>query len=123
MTVIAPRSSTTARVSRKTRTSTGSLRPATASTASANAMSVAIGIPQPVGSPAGAVALMPKNSNAGMIMPPSAATGTNAVDRVRSDPRTNSYFSSSPATKKTARRRLPPSRQGEVEMQCSGANL
>ena len=51
MTVMAPRSSTTASVSRKARSATGRRRPTTASTASAKAMSVAMGMPQPVSEP------------------------------------------------------------------------
>ncbi len=48
MTTIASRSSTTASVSRKVRSPTGRPRPKIASTASANAMSVAAGIAQPL---------------------------------------------------------------------------
>ena len=47
MIVIASRSSTTARVSRNVRSAAGRWVPMTASTASANAMSVAVGIAQP----------------------------------------------------------------------------
>jgi len=45
--LIARRSSTTARVSRKIRSGLGSEEPTTARTATANAMSVAVGIAQP----------------------------------------------------------------------------
>ena len=47
MIVMASRSSTTARVSRKVRSAAGRWVLITASTASANAMSVAVGIAQP----------------------------------------------------------------------------
>jgi len=47
MTTIASRSSTTASVSRKMRRPTGKPRPKMASTATANAISVAVGIAQP----------------------------------------------------------------------------
>ena len=47
ITVMASRSSTTARVSRKVRSAVGRCVDSTASTASANAMSVAIGTAQP----------------------------------------------------------------------------
>ena len=48
MTISAITSSTTATVSRKTRSRPGLRRPTTASTPSANAVSVDIAIPQPV---------------------------------------------------------------------------
>ena len=51
MIVIASRSSTTARVSRKVRSAVGRWVPITASTASAKAMSVAVGIAQPCSAP------------------------------------------------------------------------
>ncbi|SKF61902.1 Uncharacterised protein [Mycobacteroides abscessus subsp. abscessus] len=58
ITRMAPRSSTMARVSKKARTPSGSPRPTTASTASAKAMSVAMGIAHPAGSPAADSPLM-----------------------------------------------------------------
>ncbi len=54
MMLIARRSSTTASVSRNVRSAGGRWRPMTASTASANAMSVAAGIAQPFASPSAA---------------------------------------------------------------------
>ena len=54
MIMITTRSSTTASVSRKARSDGGRCEPTTASTASANAMSVAAGIAQPAGWPLGA---------------------------------------------------------------------
>ena len=76
MIVIAMRSSTTARVSRKERSADGSDEPMTASTASAKAMSVAVGIAQPRGGVAlGARARAPSatKTRAGTTTPPTAA--------------------------------------------------
>ena len=101
MTAIAPRSSTTARVRRNARSATGSRRPNTARTASANAISVAIGIPHPVKSPRSIDALTPTKISAGTTMPPiAAAAGTTACDALLSEPTTSSRFNSSPTTKK-----------------------
>jgi hypothetical protein len=58
MTRIAPRSSTIAKVSRKARRLPGSDGATTARIASAKAMSVAIGMAQPRGSPSGAAKLI-----------------------------------------------------------------
>ena len=73
MTVMAPRSSTTARVSRNARSAGGRCEPTTASTASANAMSVAIGIAQPLWTWL-SLEVMARKMRAGMTMPPSAAS-------------------------------------------------
>ena len=59
MIVMAMRSSTTARVSRNERSALGRCVPMTASTASANAMSVAVGIAQPRSMPPSSLALSP----------------------------------------------------------------
>src|SRR5512144_2147970 len=98
MTVIAPRSSATARVSRNARSGVGSADPITARSASANAMSVAIGTAQP------AVAARPataRYSPAGTTIPASAAAiGSTAWLGVRSCPTTSYRLSSRPATRK-----------------------
>src|SRR5581483_5224101 len=89
MTTMAPMSSTMASVNRKRRTDDGAPRPTIARTPSANAMSVAIGIPHPrAASPDLTTA---RNSSAGTTMPPTAAMiGNAAVRRSRSSPRRNS---------------------------------
>jgi len=99
MITIAIRSSTTARVSRKTRSmgcTRGAMRP---SIVTANAMSVAVGTAQPC--TAGVPALKATKMTAGTATPPkAAATGTIAVDMRRSEPPANSRLSSSPTMKK-----------------------
>ena len=101
MIVIANRSSTTAKVSRNVRSATGRCVLITARTASAKAMSVAVGIAQPRRAPPPVVALTSTNRIAGTSMPPSAATTGKAARRgSRRSPATNSRFSSNPATKK-----------------------
>src|SRR5680860_504806 len=78
MIVIASRSSTTARVSRKVRSAEGRWEPMMASTARANAMSVAVGMAQPVMSP-DPPRFTAAYSRAGRRTPPTAAaTGTAA---------------------------------------------
>jgi hypothetical protein len=124
MIVIAMRSSTTARVSRNDLSAEGSDEPMTARTASAKAMSVAVGIAQPlVASPsAPSTTTVARKTRAGKTTPLTAAnTGTAALARVRRSPTRNSRLSSSPATKKkmasrpsaaqcpTVRRRSPQS--------------
>ena len=99
MTAIAPRSSTTARLSRKIRAVAGRPEPVIASTASANAMSVATGIAHAWSAPP----LMISASSAGTTMPPTAAiTGNVAALRSASSPTTSSRLSSRPATKKNS---------------------
>lgn len=72
----------------------------TASTASAKAMSVAIGTAQPCRLPPPSAATV-TYSPAGTIIPDTAATtGSAAVAGVRSSPTTSSRFSSIPATRK-----------------------
>ena len=102
MTMIASRSSTTARVSRKVRSAVGRWVDSTASTASANAMSVAIGTAQPSrfsGWPAARLTAM-KMAPGTIIPPTAAAIGSAARAGSRRSPATNSRFSSSPTTKK-----------------------
>ena len=66
-------------------------------------MSVAAGIAQPPGWPEDVVAFTSVNSSAGTATPHSAAvTGTSASTGRRSEPTTNSRFSSRPATKKNS---------------------
>lgn len=97
---IANRSSTTARVSRKARSALGREVPITASTASANAMSVAVGTAQPAREPASAV-LVSVYTSAGTAIPHRAATtGRAAAFGSRRSPATSSRLSSMPATKK-----------------------
>ena len=102
MTVIASRSSTTASVSRNVRSAVGRCVDTTASTASAKAMSVAVGTAQPVevlGMPA--PTLIATKIAAGTTMPPTAAAiGSAARAGSRRSPATNSRLSSTPTTKK-----------------------
>ncbi len=92
-------SSTIASVSRKSLSACGARDPTMATTATANAMSVAIGIPQP--RPPGPPALTAAKSSAGTVMPPIAARiGRLAARGSRSSPHTNSRLISSPTTKK-----------------------
>src|SRR6478752_4937842 len=102
MTVMARRSSTTARVSRNARSAVGRWVDSTASTASANAMSVAIGTAHPSrfsGRPA--ARLMAMKIAAGTTIPPTAAAIGRAARRgSRRSPATNSRLSSNPTTKK-----------------------
>jgi hypothetical protein len=99
MTRIPPMSSTIASASRKIFKPVGTLGPRSAMIPTAIAMSVAIGIPQPLApSPP---ALNPAYSNAGTAMPPTApATGSNACRGCASSPSNNSRLISSPTTKK-----------------------
>lgn len=92
-------SSTIASESSITRRPTGSRAPSTAMQPTTNAMSVAMGMPQPraAGSPHWSARYRP----AGTTMPPSAAaTGRAARRASRSSPMTSSRFTSSPTTKK-----------------------
>ncbi len=97
---IASRSSTTAIDRSIARAPAGMDAPATASTPSAKAMSVAVGIaqaPPSAAAPPDAARAM----TAGTIMPPTAAkTGRVAARRLLSSPVSSSRFSSIPATKK-----------------------
>lgn len=100
MTRIAPRSSTTASVSRNARIADGRWVLRMARTASANAMSVAIGTAQPDREPPPAEATATYRA-AGTAIPHTAATtGSAAAAGVRSSPATSSRFSSMPATRK-----------------------
>ena len=100
MIVIAMRSSTIARVSRNTRSAGGRKRPTTAITATAKAMSVAVGIAQPDAASA-SPAVKSRKISAGATTPPAAAAmGSAAARGSRRRPATNSSFSSSPTTKK-----------------------
>lgn len=97
---IAKRSSTTASVRRKARRAEGSEVPMTARTASAKAMSVAVGTAQPPSEPP-PTTLTSAYTSAGTAIPHTAAmTGSAAAFGSRSSPATISRFSSIPATKK-----------------------
>ena len=100
MIVIASRSSTTARVSRNVRRPEGRWVLISARMATANAMSVAVGIAQPCRAPESPRFQATKNA-AGTSIPPRAATTGSAARRgSRKSPATNSRLSSRPATKK-----------------------
>lgn len=100
MTMIAPRSSTTASDSRNTRALEGRFDAVSARTPSANAMSVATGIAHARSIP-GVPQPTPSATSAGTIIPPIAATiGSTACLNRDSSPMTSSRLSSSPATKK-----------------------
>ena len=97
--MIAPRSSATAKVSRKIFNVAGARLPTSASTPTANAMSVAIGMPQPL--TPGPPALNARYSAAGTTIPPRAATSGSAAARgSRKSPCTISRLISRPTTKK-----------------------
>lgn len=97
---IANRSSTTASVSRKARRADGSDVPMTASTASAKAMSVAVGTAHPSSDPPPAT-LTSTYTSAGTAIPHTAATtGSTAAFGSFRSPATSSRLSSIPATKK-----------------------
>ena len=100
ITVIAPKSSTTATVSKKARISVGNLRPATARTARAKAISVAIGMAHPWIASSSPPTIR-VNIPIGISIPASAAT-TGTIARLLSerDPWTSSCLSSRPAIKK-----------------------
>jgi hypothetical protein len=101
MMVIASRSSTTATVNRNVRSAEGRWLLITASTARANAMSVAVGIAHPANAPPPVSRLTRTKITAGTIIPPTAAaTGSAARRGSRRSPGTNSRLSSRPATKK-----------------------
>ncbi len=106
MTVIAPMSSMTATPSRKITSDCGTRRPSIATTPSANAMSVAIGMPQP--SASAPPPTTRTNSSAGTTMPPTAATrGRIAARRSANSPVTSSRLTSRPMTRKN--RAMSPS--------------
>ena len=108
MMLAAPRSSTTATLSKNTRRLAGTRLPSSASTPSAKAMSVAAGIAQPWASarvdPAsapGTSSTSARNTSAGAIIPaPAASTGRRRVGAWASSPTSISRFSSSPMVKK-----------------------
>ena len=92
-------SSTMARLRRKTFNEVGTRRPSSETTPTAKAMSVAIGMPQPV-EPA-PDPLKARKMRAGTTMPPrAAATGSTAARGRRSSPVTISRLISRPTTKK-----------------------
>jgi hypothetical protein len=128
-------SSTMASVSMNTLAAAGRRRPRIAMTPSANAMSVAIGIPQPWIS--GVPGLSTAYSRAGTAMPPNAATIATAARRgSRNSPPTISYLISRPTTKKktamrasltqcrrsSARTNRPTSMVTSVVQNCSYAS-
>ena len=120
---MASRSSTTANVSRNVRSPLGRCELITARTATAKAMSVAVGIAQPRAVPS--PALIATNSSAGSSMPPTAAaTGSAARRGSRSSPATNSRLSSRPGHEEEDRQQAVggPCAQAQVEVQCSGAD-
>ena len=121
MIVIAMRSSTTARVSRNERIADGSDEPMTASTASAKAMSVAVGMAHPCNASPSAPSsrTVPTKTSAGTMTPPTAATtGTTALAGVRRSPTRNSRLSSRPATKKKMASRPSPAQCPMVRSRC-----
>ena len=117
--MIASRSSTTASVSRNVRSAVGRWVDSTASTASAKAMSVAIGTAHPSrfsGWPA--TRLMAMKIAAGKIMPPTAAAiGSAARAGSRRSPATNSRLSSTPTTKKKIASRPSAAHVAERQIQ------
>src|SRR6478735_11072156 len=122
MTMMASRSSTTARVSRKARRALGRLRPTMASTETANAMSVAVGAASPRAKPSAAVRFTARYRSAGTTMPPTAATiGTTAVLGFRSSPATISRLSSRPTTKKKIASRPSVAHVATVRSRCRAA--
>ena len=99
MTKMAPRSSTIARAARKILREVGTRLPSSESTPKANAMSVAIGIPQP--ELVAFEALNKKNIPAGTIIPPKAANmGMAAFFGEESSPSTISRLISKPTNRK-----------------------
>ena len=99
MTAMAPRSSTTARLSRKIFNDGGTRFPSRARTPSAKAMSVAIGMPQPLEPTLPALAAV--KMSAGRTIPPTAAiAGSAATRRSRKSPVTSSRLISRPTTRK-----------------------
>ena len=122
MMVIASRSSTTARVSRNIRSADGRWVLITASTASAKAMSVAVGIAHPVRpAPPPAVVTATKISAGTAIPPTAAATGSAARRGSRRSPATNSRLSSSPATKKKIASSPSAAQAARGRSRCSAA--
>src|SRR6185437_1620197 len=99
MTRIAPRSSTIASASRNTFSGNGARLPSNASTPSANAISVAIGMPQPW-APRPPKFHAVKMSAGTSIPPNAAATGNIALRGDASSPLSSSRLISSPTTKK-----------------------
>ncbi|CAB4340952.1 unannotated protein [freshwater metagenome] len=99
MTTIAPKSLTTASVSRNDRKASGNLLPAIANTAKAKATSVEIGIPHAFA--LGVPELKLRKIAAETAIPPKAAEmGTAACFKEDRVPDTNSCLSSIPMTKK-----------------------
>ena len=119
---MASRSSTTARVSRKMRRALGSLEPITASTATAKAMSVAVGMAQPRSISGPELNAIAVKITAGTMTPPTAAaTGTTARLKVRRSPATNSRLSSSPAMKKKIARSPSAAHAPRLRLRCHGS--
>ncbi len=121
MTVMASRSSTTARVSRKVRSAVGRWVDSTASTARANAMSVAMGTAQPPrfsGCPAARLTAM--KIPAGTSMPPmAAAIGSAARPRITQIARDELALEFHPDHEEEDRQQPVgrPGREAEVQMQ------
>lgn len=119
--MIANRSSTTAKVSRKVRSALGRWVDSTASTATANAMSVAVGTAHPTtfsGCPA--ARLTPMKIAAGTAMPPTAARiGSAARLGSRRSPATNSRLSSNPTTKKKIASNPSAAQADKLSCRCS----
>ena len=98
-TMMAPMSSTMAAAVRKMRSSTGTREPMMAISATANAVSVAMGTPQPCAQ--GPLGTSDTYIRAGTTMPPTAAAmGRAALRRVARCPTVNSRFISRPTTRK-----------------------
>ena len=122
MMVMASRSSTTAKVSRKVRNAAGRWVLTTASTASANAMSVAVGMAQPANASGPAARLTSTKKSAGTAIPPTAATTGSAARRgSRRSPATNSRLSSNPATKKKIANNPSAAHASNVRSRCRAA--
>ncbi len=122
MIMIAIRSSTTANVNRNTRRAPGRCDPTRARTATAKAISVAVGIAHPLlssGEPATTIMKIP----AGTITPPTAATtGISAVLNLRRSPATNSRLSSRPTRKKKMASRPSAAQAPRLRRRCNDSN-
>ena len=120
MMVIASRSSTTARVNRNVRNAAGRWVEMTARTATANAISVAVGMAQPRVASAPAPAVKAAKISAGTTMPPmAAAIGSAARRGSRRSPATNSRLSSRPTTKKKIASSPSAAQALSVRFKCS----
>lgn len=109
-----------ASVSRNTRRAGGRNLPTTAITATANAMSVAVGIAQPRRASEPPAALITTKMRAGTTTPPiAAAIGRAARRGSRRRPATNSSFSSRPTTKKKIASRPSDAQAPTLSSRCS----